>query len=868
MKIVRQNRSFGQSLTVALLLIANLLFSQEASVQDKKDSTDYYALMQTRLTGLRSELAAQQTLWPELVSKLNGDAPSLIEQALIEQRPTVKEIDGLKPFFSDLLEEKRNKLRLNLQALVKQGTCSATILALQQAEVETLLKDIRFIEDEIGTRSGAYSTRYNVFSADNLRSLDVNVTRRIADIMEEEARLPKPYAHHLVLRRQLLEKWQRDIKSEIKQRTDKQYAVLKNIDDSRSVSDLEKLYKDIQNISAEDHVKSYEKNLKFQIALFSDQLPADMSLGMLKKQIVSGKLIMPKDKSAFDRSKNRGPPNGSTYTESEIRQIVNAAILEEQHAIEKGNNIEIAKARAALRINQQRLRIMYGSIEKPVMSFDHADSETLLEVLKLYRDHSKELIKKIPQNIVDINEIKIRIEEISVVLRARHNGFGYDFGDMPGIAPRGPPPTDPRDNYTKASRVPSQQIELFESKYDEHLDRFLLIELQKIKDTRLAGNIPDVSLTDEINRIKTKLGLQPESPNQAKLVISISPQKETSKPGKMAYGSMQDIEVKSTEPYPQGFDKKFPNTEPKNFSRKELIKPENIKSAPGGVIIDVSLPDSFLSKIQSVHIDLIDYQMYVQMADFWYPVNLPRDPSLLRQSWAFASDGRVVGVDLSNLSIAETRYWLQNTKSNDLANTAQLLKGVTKVNLHPALENTRWGEDFILGDQVIFNLLPRQTFEVEGPYRKFPCDLHSLKKAFISDQFEDVLMDRTSRYSISKSIISISNVGVVIDSCVNLKPILEMALYQKKDSLFREVKETSAWFSSNVDCLEKNIPVLQSIKYFAASVAIVKACKQLSIPNNCSELEFLPLNTDPTPDLLYQGKLDFKDVIHFFNNQP
>lgn len=878
-------RSVFQFLLSGRLWFIVAIFLPIAIWAQEPDRQEAIREAEEELSELRGELALQQRIWP--------------------QNLAIYAVEGIhETILGQLVNQPYHTLREGLLTLIEHGTSSPALLAIQQAHVDVYLEEIRVLENALGTRTGEKTTQWNVLTDEEIDLALRRTTEGLKSIAIEHSRYPEVF--ELELRRLLLEKWQASLQTELSRRQQRGTICLKNIDPVQTEAQVKRGLAALNSWQADHRPAFFQKKLLFQTLLLNDQLPNDPSLNYLKNNAPDIDPFRLSGQNALQQLQQRGPPSKWTRPVEEMRQMLDLAIVEELQALRLGDTRQLAEARASIRMTQDWLRVALADTDRPGLRFDYVGDQSLLNLYQEYKNFYKEQVKT-PGNSPYLGEAKALMEETQKALFNRFNTFSPPKDGPPSAPTRGPPPARPPDPGFSQALDPvlsnperASSVKNFEADFDSRIISRVAIENQKIIDKRLSL-LPDRRLVEQQEQYKTMLsnrkgqsaveqlgawvsfqeqnlkstapdgglaqvkGLAEPAQTRNNLQIAAQPQNKFK--GELVKAPIQQqAEFIPENPYPKDFNHTFPDN-PKNRNHRLLI--QRIEDAPGGVILDISLPDTFLEQIEAAQVDLATYTLFLKVSGQWYPVNLPHDPLLLRQALAFARDGRVVATDLRGLGIQEMKYWLRpgiNSKENELKRM-QRLNEITTVNLHPALEDTPWGLQFILADQVMFDFLPSQTFTIEVSREKSPFDLKKLYKYYLQDRLEERLNGQSNRHAISKSILSVTSLTVTLDTAVQLSTKIDFELFLKDNEEYRKMENTSNWFGQNADALRESISSLESVSVFAAAVAVFRSCRTHKVENNFDELLFVVVPQTNTPDLLYEGKMLLPELVQFLKGQ-
>jgi hypothetical protein len=309
---------------------------------------------------------------------------------------------------------------------------------------------------------------------------------------------------------------------------------------------------------------------------------------------------------------------------------------------------------------------------------------------------------------------------------------------------------------------------------------------------------------------------------------------------------------KLPEPLPNPrFDDLFPRNDPHAQTFKDLLK--DLKSAPGGIVVDLALSKDFLRNVHEARIDIETGNIELFIGKTWKQYRPLADAQLARAAWSFATDGRIAAIDLRNPSDDELRWVLSRVLSQpgakrlsneEARKLSTQLSTLTSVNLHPALVNTRIAEDLIFCDQLVFDLLPMKGVRQEKDENRHGLALKDLRKRFVDDQRSSSLDTRENKALFYKSIIVTRSAKTKVDvSQVNVELDLAFHIYY----IPIPYSKSSEWFTSNQQHIIDRVPAMNRFVTFAATVALFRSAIQQDLPNNFDELISVDLARHNTP---------------------
>jgi hypothetical protein len=294
------------------------------------------------------------------------------------------------------------------------------------------------------------------------------------------------------------------------------------------------------------------------------------------------------------------------------------------------------------------------------------------------------------------------------------------------------------------------------------------------------------------------------------------------------------------------FDRLFPSADSRTASVEALTK--DLNSAPGGIIVDATLPGSVSAVIYEVRLDAEAGTINLQVADAGRPEKrwVSLTPSIrfadLRAAWALALDGRVAAVDLRPPDVDELRWLiaelpgikdsqLDNRKEKDRVATA--LKELISVNLHPALVNTAIGSALVADDQLVFDWLHSRGDGQPTDRGRFGFDLTPLREAYTADEGAAIVKPAARQALFYKSIIA-AGIGAaqLTEKTLDVQVTLDTSIYW----IPIYYPKTSSWFNDRSAELIVRVPELQRLAAFTVGVALCRLIESSNLPNNLDVL--------------------------------
>lgn len=830
-----------------------------------------------------------------------------------------KEIPGIIKHLSETL-------RREIINLINKGTSSEAIVALNKANVKSIMKVIQTYENHLGESAGVRTTEWNVLTDRDLQYLSQESQKNLKILEKEILKYPKAEVpSQLIHRKKEFTGWHNCIKKEIAYRSIYPgNSQLPRINKGIPLEKLNKIKSYIDMVDGPGKNDLFIKEARLQVELRLHHSPNDASLQSLRKLIPSNKT-----RPIIPQGPINGPPSRlKNPVQRVLREINNAYELEFDSIITR-NPVGIAEARSKIKVYSRWLDTLSGrQLSSNPLSF--LDDENLFKLKINLSDWlsalNKEKILKMsdPRIELEIKEASSKYTKIVKELADRNLYYRNDplFRWYHNASKSTPYVKDIYFEIVKNKGPPPELIE-FEKKMEMYKNHFNAVELRKALDKPKI--IPDQSLQRAYNKtikevknaerklllhakgekgqkaiqsfkeISSKISseqinkpafqnvereinntLNAIKPGKTNLELSISPEPKplidnTVKPPKTIHRMKLRKELN---PYIR-YQRLFPENKSWAKTYKGIIK--DIRRAPGGVIIDFSLSKKFMNKVKEVRFDIFCEKIFILIEGHWKVVEPSVKLTTLRQALAFVDDGRVAAVDLRMLSAQEQKWLLEpivrSTEvltENSFDEKFKILQNITVVNLHPAFIDTEIGGDLILADQVIFDLLPDKFIRVEGENKRGDIDITGLFKAYNKDfHFMITQPPPSPERSILKSIISIKS-GKVYEGNDNIKiiPGIDFAVYlipeYKSNVEYTKIKNSSGWFNMNKELLTDRIKALEEILKLASYVGLFKSVRNHRIPHNLNDLVFTETEIFETPQYLYHGN-DLSIVTKILN---
>ena len=304
------------------------------------------------------------------------------------------------------------------------------------------------------------------------------------------------------------------------------------------------------------------------------------------------------------------------------------------------------------------------------------------------------------------------------------------------------------------------------------------------------------------------------------------------------------------------FGKLFPATESWTRNKYELRRA--VSRLPGGVIFQAELPAAVARELTDVRLDLATGELVIALRGRLLRTAIKMTPGEFRQAWAFASDGRLVAVDIRGMKRSDIEWTLENalpfpltelTPSEQIALKGDI-EGLSSVNVHPELEHGPWADALIDADQTIFNVLPHSQVLTSGDLQFKGLDVRPLREAFHRD--EQVLFGSSGRggRSIRKSVLAFDGASLhCIGDRVHVQVGLLYDVYQSE----RRMVTTSAWLTDHDAQIRQRVPSLMSAARFAAGQVLLRATMRVQLQSAQPEVLMRPPEYRLTPKFLCSG---------------
>jgi hypothetical protein len=287
----------------------------------------------------------------------------------------------------------------------------------------------------------------------------------------------------------------------------------------------------------------------------------------------------------------------------------------------------------------------------------------------------------------------------------------------------------------------------------------------------------------------------------------------------------------------------YTNLYPKN-SRPQTL-PDLIKDpkrAPGGVIVDAKLPAELAGRLKGLEVDVNSGDVKVSLDGSWRTLRASPDALLARTAWAFVLDGRNTVIDLRPLQDTEAMWlFLQYGESRlpptESREVLRQLAGLTSVNVNDALRDTPLVPRLVVADQLMFDLLPRSAFAVEGEDTRYGLPLRELRAAYRADAADALNNKNWQDVLFNKSILAVSQVDYEDGADLVITPRFSFHLFgvpSRGDGILR-LPASERWFADHERELRR-LRQLSRLADFAALVTLFRAAHERNVPHNLDDL--------------------------------
>ena len=845
--------SVQQKLGKPLLLLSLLLLSFQISYpQDKKEEINLSFDKKERVNELRNSLAENRLI---SFNALQGSGPLPLSKDLRQS-----------------LALQREQLRQVLIQATAEEFGNDVVRTIADAQSDLQILKINEYERILGVGDGEKTTAFNVLSGDDLKLINQKAEAQLKIIGKEILQYPSQTSSPELLGRQrFLQQWKNKTTAELQRRSVKKEATvnLKQIVQNPSPKQAQQLVEALSQFEGESGRIKFETKLRFYVELNSSFSP---SLSLEKVSSALRNRVIPPQQVSFEAKMERGPPSKWKNPQGEVKGMIRELAFNEHHAKLSGDQVNAAKYGSQKAVLQRWLHIARGGENEPISKFFSLGEDDLLS---LKEGNKKVLLTLIddpsPESAILREKIATDIQKINLEI---NNNKLYNVAELDGFSPpkRGPPgrPNIQTSalmdlNVDEGIAAQNKKEELIRSRLQEfergmakRQQRLELIQVKKFKDEPRI--IPDTRLEKRYTTLTEKISTSqvngPKGNQLRPAKLFAQPQEVIGKPNPNSFSEKLAVKYSESRP-PSSFETLFPKNE-LNKSYRQLIKKENIAKAPGGVMIDLkSAQDTTLLQLEEVYFDYLSGQVYGYLEGKWTRFEITDDPDLLIQSWTFAEDERISAVDLREIRENELR-WLTRSLREDPKTIMEVLvtlrRDLTAVHLHPSFLNTNTGLKLILIDQIIFDLLPRESIYIKGQLDFQGLDLKGLRDAYFQDNLNLIISSNPNRYRILKSIILVCDVSTSFDTTIGISPIVDLLLFQKDGEVYESMDNTSQWFATHSKQISERIPLLQEFEELCKVIFLCQWTRYHQIPNNLDEILYLETTEAETPDFIFPAE--------------
>jgi hypothetical protein len=332
---------------------------------------------------------------------------------------------------------------------------------------------------------------------------------------------------------------------------------------------------------------------------------------------------------------------------------------------------------------------------------------------------------------------------------------------------------------------------------------------------------------------------------------------------------------------PEEYSGLFPEGEAWTKNYRDTVG--DLRRAPGGIVIDATLPEALARRIERVEVDPSVGTLRLRIDGTWHQLAPGTDAATARAAWAFVRDGRVSAADVRPLALPEVQ-WLAETyarvpfdqlTANETRTLREDLRLLTSANLNPALAETAIGVDLIVADLVIFDLLPASALALEGDSTRFGLDASGLWQAFKKDR-EQILIDPAHREkAFSKSLLVIKQVSALLRAgllvvSAQIEPGLFAIPLEGAQGKPDAMKESTRWLRTRTPLIRQRFPSFERVARFAAVTALFKTIEQRRIPHNLDILVGVSTVSTSTPRIFCRSadlqRCDRNKLAHGFGS--
>jgi hypothetical protein len=887
--------SARRPLLLALLLTAVASSSAGQDRQNRDSARSYVG-------SLRARVAEAQRLYGKSLAPDAAPTPEALEH----------------------VESLRAELKLAILESAKNGTGSESVLAGGRAQIESLLDVIHAYEQAVGRPPEARTTAWNILTADELVGLEKEALQHQFAVQKAIDGLPAVERPPFLLARQReIASWIDELHRETARRVAGSPRGPPEIPEGISLRSVRARFPGITAVERQAGTL-FEKHLAYQVELRLSNSPGDASLNALRDLLprmqepvyrVAPKRPPPTVKDTIDDLEQavREEKDATILRDPVRRAVVRARIDADLKWLEiNGTARDLRSPWGADLVSTETLK----SLRK-----EYADWQfRLTEESGGIRSEA---------SVFEMEHVRQRLSEIDAALDGRTFHWGQDGGPIaedPTVSPRTPNPRGPRPSGPPATQ--SYEIGMERDRLSSEL-KYLQQEADtpgalenvslrraitqtgadlKAETDRLIGRARAALDRAEINLLENGRGTRGAAEG-AKLLRARQAIAAGENPADLAYTleSSPFLKARSTSPstltvltenpsLPKSgaaraqllelpirrgslaggaaanqavaeFEDLFPRTDRAQdfWTRSYKGVMEDLRRAPGGIVIDAKLPAAVGTRIEKAQFDPETGDLRLLIGGSLKEVQPRVDAETVRIAYAFVKDGRVMPMDLRNINSAESLLLAheivpqRDLGPSDWQKIDDALSHFTAVNAHPAIQDTEIAMQMIRADQFIFDLLPDgfDTIPLYGSSVRFGLDIAPLRRIYQQELFS-LSNPEAWRALFQKSILSVVGVRADVGSDrVRIDPQLRFAIYRLPASKVAgkgfPLEKSAAWLQER-EAQFKSLAVLDPLIRFATAVAVVRTVLDENVPNNLDEVLGVTVKVTPTPRLLCRSE--------------
>lgn len=305
-------------------------------------------------------------------------------------------------------------------------------------------------------------------------------------------------------------------------------------------------------------------------------------------------------------------------------------------------------------------------------------------------------------------------------------------------------------------------------------------------------------------------------------------------------------------PTPLRFDRHFTRS---GLNSAEAFRANPIR-APGGVVVDVKLPQDLATRLAGIRYDATKHAFEVRVDEKWLRISPSVPPQTARAALGFLLDERVAAVDIGSFDNVVLNWLvdvelLQASEMKTAKNRNSLLKMkevLRIVRMNPALADTTLGRELIGADELIFKALSLDPI-VEASRTVF----HGIDTLDLHARLRQDLQGLHEPPQTYKSILTVDRikVGAADDQELRLLADFDYAVY----ALPHRLDRVGAWFKQHDGKLRSVSRELVSLEQFAIAVSLLKWARDTGRADQVAGLRFVVETGSPTPSLICQSRV-------------